>query len=604
MPEWLADSNKLPKLQWLYIIHNPITTPPAELLGESLTWSHADIEAIRTYFRQLQEAATIYFYEAKLLIIGEGGAGKTSLARKLLNPGCKLQAKEESTEGINILPWQFPLPSHIANDNYKANIWDFGGQEIYFATHQFFLTKRSVYALVADTRRQHTDFYTWLLMQETFGDDSPVVLVKNLNRHQGDKFTIENLPHLQERFSNLKEIIEVDLNEVPEGSRWRDLLHHLQEHLLALPHIGQPRPRTWVDVRRAIDDDERDTIRWTDFVEMCRAQGMDRDGDIHQLGEYLHNLGDILYFHEDPLLNDLVILKPTWGLDAVYKVLDNRQIIAQLGKFSLADLRGLWSDAKYAGYHSALLRLMENFQLCYPLPDVRDTYIAPQLLDDQPPAYDWDGNENLQLRYHYPVFMPRGILSRAIVKLHKRIENQRLVWRSGVVLADSYARAEMLELRSEKQIRIRVSGRNKRDLLMEIVRALDELHVGFPKLRFERQLPCNCEACFNQREPHFYALDHLLERLANRKETIECHRPPYHDVQIRGMLSEISLWDEGGGGRGDVYHLYGGHLYRGDHHSRDLYGDDIDVGDIADAEGVAIGREARARVSKRGRSDR
>ena len=46
-----------------------------------------------------------------------------------------------------------------------------------------------------------------------------------------------------------------------------------------------------------------------------------------------------------------------------------------------------------------------------------------------------------------------------------------------------------------------------------------------------------------------------------------------------------------------------GHHYRGDHHSYDLYGDDFNVDDIADAEGVAIGREARARVDKRGRSD-
>ena len=79
----------------------------------------------------------------------------------------------------------------------------------------------------------------------------------------------------------------------------------------------------------------------------------------------------------------------------------------------------------------------------------------------------------------YPDFMPRGILSRAIVKLHKNIEDQRLVWRSGVVLSDDYARAEVLELRSRKQIQVRVSGRNQRDLLMQIVRTLDDLHRSF-----------------------------------------------------------------------------------------------------------------------------
>ncbi|WP_347242416.1 hypothetical protein [Nostoc sp. FACHB-888] len=27
---------------------------------------------------------------------------------------------------------------------FRVNIWDFGGQEIYHATHQFFLTRRSL----------------------------------------------------------------------------------------------------------------------------------------------------------------------------------------------------------------------------------------------------------------------------------------------------------------------------------------------------------------------------------------------------------------------------------------------------------------------------
>jgi internalin A len=273
-------------------------------------------------------------------------------------------------------------------------------------------------------------------------------------------------------------------------------------------------------------------------------------------------------------------------------VLDNGSIEKQLGQFSRNDLRALWSNPIYTGYHIHLLRLMENFQLCYPLPDVRDSYIAPQLLTQDAPQYTWDERENLQLRYAYPIFMPRGILSRAIVKLHQRIEAQRLVWRSGVILHDGYARAEVLELRGEQQIRIRVSGSNKRDLLMEIVRALDELHRGFPKLHFERLVPCQCDTCSQRSEPHFFALDILLERLANRKETIECRYPPYHDVPIQGLLSELSLWEPRAGGRGEMNFYIDGDYHQGDR---------IEVGDIIDTAGVALGRKAAATVTHRGK---
>lgn len=605
LPDWLAQPDNLPQLRDLYIANNPLSTPPNELLGNTLTKiTRADIATIRTYFRQLQEATAVYFYEAKLLIIGEGGAGKTSLARKLLAPEQPLLPQESSTEGVDVLTWQFPLPPHLPKqaeyNHYTANIWDFGGQEIYFATHQFFLTRRSVYLLVADTRRQHTDFYTWLRMQETFGDDSPVLLVKNRNRQHGNSFTIENLPQLRERFPNLREVVEVDLNDAPQDQGWQELLQQVERYLLKLPHIGQPRPATWVAVRTALRDDERDIMPWPAFVTLCQAQGMKRAEDIQQLGEYLHNLGDILYFHDDPVLRDYVIRNPSWGLAAVYKVLDNRAVEQALGQFTLAQLRDLWRDPIYDGYHIHLLRLMENFQLCYPLEGVRDTYIAPQLLTEELPSYDWESSENLQLRYVYPLFMPRGILSRLIVKLHRRIEVQRLVWRSGVILNDGYARAEVLELRGDQQIRIRVSGRNKRDLLMEIVRALDDLHLSFPKLRVERRLPCNCAACLGSSEPYFFALEKLLERLANRKETIECQNPPYHEVPIAGLLSEIGPWAGRGldrwGGNVHIANLYWGDVVGGDK----IDGDKIGVGDISEATNVAIGKEIASSLSNSG----
>jgi internalin A len=43
-----------------------------------------------------------------------------------------------------------PLPN--SQDQAHLNVWDFGGQEIMHATHQFFLTRRSLYLLVLSGR--------------------------------------------------------------------------------------------------------------------------------------------------------------------------------------------------------------------------------------------------------------------------------------------------------------------------------------------------------------------------------------------------------------------------------------------------------------------
>jgi hypothetical protein len=157
--------------------------------------------------------------------------------------------------------------------------------------------------------------------------------------------------------------------------------------------------------------------------------------------------------------------------------------------------------------------------------------------------------------------MPRGVLSRAIVALHHRIAEQRLVWRSGVILRDDYARAELLELRGESEIRIRVTGRLKRNLLLEIVEALDKLHRGFPKLRYDKLVPCNCAACAPAETPHFFRLGKLLERLTNRKETIECDNPPYAEVQIRSLVDDAILRTDIRGAKGTtIYHVRGDYI--------------------------------------------
>jgi len=98
----------------------------------------------------------------------ESKASASTLAEKILDRNYELPAEKdsESTRDIQVMPWKF---KHNGQD-YRVNIWDFGGQAIYHLTHQFFLTKRSVYALVADSRKEDTDFNYWMHVQELLAD--------------------------------------------------------------------------------------------------------------------------------------------------------------------------------------------------------------------------------------------------------------------------------------------------------------------------------------------------------------------------------------------------------------------------------------------------
>jgi ATPase subunit of ABC transporter with duplicated ATPase domains len=121
--------------------------PPIEIIKQGK-------EAIRAYFKSL-EGKKQTLNEVKVLLVGDGGAGKTSLVKRLLNQG--FDKNEDQTHGINIRQCKVKL----GKVNIIAHIWDFGGQEIMHASHQFFLSKRSLYILVLDGRKDHKVEY-WL----------------------------------------------------------------------------------------------------------------------------------------------------------------------------------------------------------------------------------------------------------------------------------------------------------------------------------------------------------------------------------------------------------------------------------------------------------
>lgn len=177
-------------------------------------------EAVLNYFREIEAQGLDRLFEAKLLIVGKGGSGKTSLLRRLFLPDLDLPTQDETTRGIDIHRHEFPTsvsrsqgagqaekspnddgrfrigtwlqrllrPAHApgpgGGHTFRLNTWDFGGQQIYHATHQFFLTRRSLYVLVDDTRSDHRSihdegFKFWLEVVETLSEGSPLLIFQN-----------------------------------------------------------------------------------------------------------------------------------------------------------------------------------------------------------------------------------------------------------------------------------------------------------------------------------------------------------------------------------------------------------------------------------------
>jgi GTPase SAR1 family protein len=518
--------SRLTNLTELSLGNNPLKQPPPEIAtGEN------NIERIRNYFAELAAQGEEYIYEAKLILVGEPGAGKTSLSKKLMNPKYKLSATEPMTKGIDVEKWQFPYSKKIP---FHCNIWDFAGQDIMHATHRYFLTKRSLYIVVADNRKEDIDFYYWLNILELLSGKSPALIVLN-EKFKYKKYVPENI---LKSFKSVQKVFNVDL---AKNTGLADLSAAIQQFLCDLPHVGKdPIPKKWVRIREDLEAEKRNYITLRDYLKICKDNGIEDEEKAGYISEFLHDLGVILHFQKDLILRNIVILNTRWATEAVYHILFDNTIIENGGEFDAGDLGRVWHQSHYRDKHGEMLQLMLNFELCYRIG-------VPDLLPEKPPAdkdveKKFQEKEILHFDYRYD-FMPKGIISRLIVRMNKYIYEKQQ-WKSGVVLRYGNSLAEIIENFDKRVLKIRIAGNDRLETLDVIRKEIRDLFDTFENLVVHEMVPCNCPECQKNDVPHFFDYDELKQYKQEGEKYIKCRVGKIKNVNVLSLISDVFLKEE------------------------------------------------------------
>lgn len=457
----------LEKLRTLDIENNPLISPPIELVKRGYP-------AIKNYFKELVKGVD-FIYEIKLILVGEPRAGKTSLTKTLSDVNYVFElGKEESTQGIGVNRWQIKKEEFIQDGkkipkDFQLNIWDFGGQEIYHSTHQFFLTRRSLYILVDEARKDtsHENFYYWLNIIQLLGDKSPVVIVINKCDQPTKELPIkeykENFPHIQ----------EIHKISCAKGYEYtiNDLKRTIKKIILdksLLDHVGSPIPKDWVKLRNGLENQRlmgKDFISYPNYLLAAKNLNMGEKKAL-ELSQYFHDIGIILHFQDDPTLRGTIFLNHEWITKGVYKVIDDKNIKSKFGRFTDDDLMNIWSEGEWQHKTAELLSLMKKFDLCYEIS--KGQYLSPHLLLPDEYKYKWRTMEdNIRFEYHYS-FMPKGIISRLIVKLNK-YNFEDVYWLHGVLLEHEQTRAIVKEDFFKRKLNLRLEGPFKEQFLFIIL---------------------------------------------------------------------------------------------------------------------------------------
>ncbi|HEY0552140.1 MAG TPA: GTPase, partial [Verrucomicrobiae bacterium] len=159
---------RLTALEELILDNNPLQDPPGSVATRG-------IEAMRRYFADKAGSGTEVLWRSKLMLVGQGRIGKTELRHRLMK---RPHGQAVSTEVVEIetVPLLHPQKPNVT---MELRCWDFGGQDIYHATHQFFLTGRSLFVFCFEAGKDWEAGrpYYWLDKIAAVAPDAPVIIV-------------------------------------------------------------------------------------------------------------------------------------------------------------------------------------------------------------------------------------------------------------------------------------------------------------------------------------------------------------------------------------------------------------------------------------------
>ncbi len=459
---------------------NPLTSPP---------WSVIDLgmPAVHAYFDNKEKHGARPLNEGRIIFVGDGSAGKTSLMNRIIYN--QFDNNEKQTNGIKIEQW------HLQKDNrdLQFNLWDFGGQEIQHAIHKFFFTSGCLYILVLDNRKEEEPEY-WLQQIETLGDKAPVLVVFN----KTDQNPVENVDRkfLKEKYPNIVGFFNLSCLT---GAGIPEFQKVLEEQAPLLSTVNDQFPGNWFAIKKELEastSNESHYVVYDSYIEICKKNGVVDEDSQKLLLQYFSFIGTVTWFGDNnTYLEHMHVLNPAWITQGVYRIVTGVKTQALKGQIHISDFKELLypvnkSDYVYnESHHGYILALMKKFELCYTAND-KDILI-PSLFSKEPKIEykDFIGEGVRTYVFQFTDYLPVAVIHQFIVRNIEKAFDKNY-WYQGIVIQnkdkDTLA---MVQLDKEaKRIYVRVKGAHVIGLWEYIREVLHSICGHYANLNYSEQV--------------------------------------------------------------------------------------------------------------------
>ena len=429
----LPDIRKFKGMETLYLKENGIGNLQSLPDDHENSW-----EAVRNYLiAKAVDDKPYYNEEVKLVFLGNTGVGKSTLAKQLVTG--EFDPDIKSTHGIDVDKiWEIKkekfahIPQFKNLEKIRLNIWDFGGQEYYHATHRLFLTTDSLYLIlwITDTDKQFTrknekgidvEYFPrsyWEQSIHHYTENTATIIEVQNQLEEGEKATY---PHLIARKKDDERSIKKHTRNI------EDLEEKIIEELKNIQSLGTEYPGAYEQIRSGLQKiaKEKPMMTFDDFKEFCQMGAftnnmeeeeikrlqeylqnvdieelsesdkkalpllwryvivMQDDSQVETLTELLDKIGSLVCFRSRGIvkmdnLKEYVFINPQWLTGAIYKILEEGKV--RFDKTHIEETVG-----KEKGFEDLLIEdwidLMKQFKLIFEIEeDGKISCIVPQYL--------------------------------------------------------------------------------------------------------------------------------------------------------------------------------------------------------------------------------
>lgn len=370
----------------------------------------------------------------RLLLLGSGGAGKSSLADRL--QAKPIQQVKSSTQGIDYLNHQsLKLEEKHSDFKLETNdldlyLWDFGGQTIFHGLHSAFLHENCVYVLVVDSRHEQAPDEWLYQIRHLAGNQANVLLItneyENCKTQQNQKRLLREFPDLLNKqsffyFSCL----------TPEQNTFKDFLEKL---IQVSSESRRAIFKSTLEVRNELSARYQSEVFLNlDEVEEIIADKVEVEDYRSSTLNQLEQLGFII-----PAKGEKYCLNPVWVVDNAYKLLYSDEVRNNHGIISLNAIRKILNCSDKYQAEILVRDLLQERALCCAIS--KTEYFFPDAASTNEPDQATEILENpiLTLRFDVP-YLPLGFHARLVHKLYNptqsvTIQTTEDIWRQGFIL--------------------------------------------------------------------------------------------------------------------------------------------------------------------------